>query len=75
MSERASNLISVRAYRKARGISDTTFWREKQRGLWAPVNICGRLYLTTDQIARFERRAASGEFARSNPGAFVASND
>lgn len=33
------------------------------------VNIHGKLYVTADEVARFEARAAAGEFAQACGGA------
>jgi hypothetical protein len=40
----------------------TTGWRWRKEGLIKTVNIFGKLYVTTDEIARFESRAIAGEF-------------
>ena len=56
--------VAVRRWIGEIGISASTFWRWRQRGwIREPVNIGGRLYLTREQIAEFERRAQAGEFA------------
>ena len=56
--------IAVRRWIREIGISASTFWRWRQRGwICEPINIGGRLYLTLEQIAEFERRAEAGEFA------------
>jgi len=33
-------------------------------GLFESVNLFGRIYLTTESVAEFERRARAGEFAK-----------
>ena len=40
----------------------TTGWRWRKEGLIQTINIFGKLYITTDEIARFESRAIAGEF-------------
>ena len=56
--------VAVRRWIRQIGISPSTFWRWRQRGwIREPVNIGGRLYLTLEQIAEFERRAEEGEFS------------
>ena len=38
----------------------------RKAGLVKIVNIFGRLYVTREEVAAFERRAMSGEFPREN---------
>ena len=40
-------------------------WRKK--GWITTTNVGGRLYVSHDEIARFHRRAAAGEFAKTAP--------
>jgi hypothetical protein len=46
------------------GLSAVTVWRYRRAGWLNTLNICGRHYLTRAEIARFNTRAAAGEFAR-----------
>ncbi len=46
------------------GIDPVTGWRWRQRGWLIPTNIAGRLYVSAEAIAEFERRAEAGEFAK-----------
>lgn len=46
------------------GLSAVTVWRYRRAGWLNTLNICGRHYLTRAEIARFNSRAAAGEFAR-----------
>jgi hypothetical protein len=46
------------------GLSAVTVWRYRRAGWLNTLNICGRHYLTRSEIARFNARAAAGEFAR-----------
>lgn len=46
------------------GIDPVTGWRWRQRGWIYPVNIAGRLYVSAESVAQFERRAEAGEFAK-----------
>src|SRR5262249_43610824 len=46
------------------GLSAVTVWRYRRAGWLNTLNICGRHYLTRAEIARFNARAAAGEFAR-----------
>ena len=57
-----SNLYSFDEYLRGRNLTRTTGWRYRQQGLIHTVNIFGRLYVTRDEIAAFERRAIAGEF-------------
>jgi len=45
------------------GVSTATGWRFRERGWIHTTNIGGRLYVSADQINKFQRRAAKGEFA------------
>jgi hypothetical protein len=46
------------------GIDPVTGWRWRQRGWIAAINIAGRLYVSAEASAEFERRAKVGEFAK-----------
>ena len=46
------------------GLSVVTVWRYRRAGWLNTLNICGRHYLTRSEIARFNTRAAAGEFAK-----------
>jgi hypothetical protein len=46
------------------GLSAVTVWRYRRAGWLNTLNICGRHYLTRSEIARFNARAAAGEFAK-----------
>ena len=39
-------------------------WNYRQRKWVETINIAGRIYISRAEIARFEQRAAAGEFAR-----------
>ena len=58
-----SMLFSFDDYIKGRGWARTTGYRYRQRGLLVTINIFGRLYITADEIKRFENRAISVEFS------------
>lgn len=62
-------LVSLAAWRRKVGVSDTTAWRWKEAGWIHPINISGRPYLRADDIAEFSRRAAAGEFSKPVRGA------
>jgi len=67
-----SNLFSFGKYLTSIGVSPTTGWRWRCQGRIKTVNIDGRLYVTDEAIAEFEKRAAAGEFSSENKE--VASN-
>jgi hypothetical protein len=56
--------IALDKFLEESGISATTLWRYRRAGWLRTLNICGRHYLTRAEIMRFNRRAASGEFAK-----------
>lgn len=58
----AGNLVSYFGWLGTLGKTRTTGWRWRKSGLIQTVNIFGKLYVTRDEIARFEQRAMSGEF-------------
>jgi len=61
-----SNLILFERWLESIGRVPATGWRWRRRG-WVEVqNICGRLYISRDAIAEFERRAAAGEFSQAH---------
>ena len=62
--ESASNLIAFDVWRRALGISPSTAYRYRERGIVTLVNVFGKLYIARDEIARFEARARLGEFAQ-----------
>jgi hypothetical protein len=45
-------------------LSPTTIWRFRKKGFLRTVNICGRHYVLRSEIARFNARAVTGEFAK-----------
>jgi hypothetical protein len=60
----ASNLIPFDRWLNSIDKTPATGWRWRQRGWIATVNICGRVYISRDEIKRFEERAAAGEFSK-----------
>lgn len=56
------NLVSYFGWLGTLGKTRTTGWRWRKCGLIQTVNIFGKLYVTRDEISRFEQRAMSGEF-------------
>jgi predicted site-specific integrase-resolvase len=67
--ENPRRLISLNKWLGDMGVTSTTGWRWRKRGILQVVNIYGRLYLSDEAIADFHRRATAGEFAvESRPG-------
>jgi len=46
------------------GRSAVTGWRMRQSGVITTLNVAGKVYITQDEIRRFEERAIAGEFAK-----------
>ena len=57
-----SNLFAFDEYLKGRNLTRTTGYRYRKQGLLETVNIFGRLYVTRQEIEKFEARAIAGEF-------------
>lgn len=56
--------IALNKFIEQSGFSAVTVWRYRRAGWLNTLNICGRHYLTRSEIARFNARAAAGEFAK-----------
>jgi len=56
--------IALDKFIEQSGLSAVTLWRYRRVGWLNTLNICGRHYLTRSEIARFNARAAAGEFAK-----------
>ena len=56
--------IALDKFIEQSGCSAVTVWRYRRAGWLNTLNICGRHYLTRSEIARFNARAAAGEFAK-----------
>ena len=61
-----SNLLAFDRWLKDIDKTPATGWRWRKRGWINTVNICGRVFVSRQAIADFERRAASGEFAKQH---------
>jgi hypothetical protein len=57
------NLIPFDKWLKSIGRGRVTGWNWRKNGAVKAINLYGRVYITRGEIARFEARAASGEFA------------
>jgi hypothetical protein len=60
-------MMSLDKFMEQSGLSATTVWRWRKAGMLNTVNIYGRQYVLRSEIARFNERAAAGEFARRVP--------
>ena len=60
------DLFPFEEFLRSKGLTRTTGYRYRRDGLIFTVNIHGRLYITVDEIKRFERRAISGEFVKKS---------
>jgi hypothetical protein len=56
--------IALDKFIEQSGLSVVTVWRYRRAGWLNTLNICGRHYVTRAEIARFNTRAAAGEFAK-----------
>ena len=57
-------IMSLDKFIEQTGLSAVTVWRYRKKGMLTTVNICGRQYILRAEIARFNQRAAAGEFAK-----------
>jgi hypothetical protein len=57
------NLVCFNKWLNQIGVTSTTGWRWRKRGVLRTTNIYGRLYISEAAIAEFLRRANDGEFA------------
>ena len=60
----AEPMMSLDKFREQTGLSAVTVCRYRKKGMLTTVNICGRQYILRAEIARFNERAAAGEFAK-----------
>lgn len=59
--------ISMDRFTEQSGLSPVTLWRFRKKGWIKTSVIAGRHYLTATQIAEFNTRLQSGEFAGNGP--------
>jgi hypothetical protein len=59
-----SNLFAFDRWLKDIDRTPATGWRWRKRGWINTINVSGRLYISRDEINRFETRAAAGEFSK-----------
>ncbi len=56
--------IALDKFTEQSGLSPVTVWRFRRAGMLKTINISGRHYVLRSEIARFNMRAAAGEFAK-----------
>jgi hypothetical protein len=61
-----SNLLGFDRWLKDIDRTPATGWRWRKRGWIKTINVCGRLYISRDEINRFETRAVAGEFSKTH---------
>jgi hypothetical protein len=61
--ENAPKLVSLNKWLCEMGVTATTGWRWRKKGVLQTVNIYGRLYISEKSIVEFHQRATAGEFA------------
>lgn len=67
ITKTSSNLVTLNSWLASLGVQPVTAWRWRRKGWLPTINICGRVYVSRDTIAEFERRAAAGDFAKEHP--------
>lgn len=72
--QHTTNLVLFNDLLRGLGRSESTGWRWRKEGLIATVNLCGKLYVTREEIRKFEARVISGEFSKpiAPPGKMAA---
>ena len=61
-----SHLLAFDRWLKDIDRTPATGWRWRKQGWIKTINVCGRLYISRDEINRFETRAAAGEFSKTH---------
>ena len=59
--------MSLDRFMEQSGLSPCTCWRYRKKGWLEVITIARRHYVTREAIAKFNKRAASGEFAGTIP--------
>jgi hypothetical protein len=62
----ASPIILFGLFLDSLGVTAPTGWRWRKLGWIKTLNIAGRVYVSRDEIDRFQQRAASGEFSKKH---------
>jgi hypothetical protein len=64
--ETEPSLLALNLFARQAGLSPITVWRWRKKGWFKTVNIAGRQYVRSEDLAEFKRRAAAGEFAQEH---------
>jgi hypothetical protein len=70
-----NSLVPFNSFLKSNGRSASCGWRWRQQGWITTVNIAGRLYVSQDEVDRFQQRAAAGEFSKASRTAVFVYDD
>jgi hypothetical protein len=62
----ASPIVLFGLFLESLGVTPPTGWRWRKLGWINTINIAGRVYVSRDEIDRFQQRAASGEFSKTH---------
>jgi hypothetical protein len=62
----ASPIVLFGLFLDSLGVTAPTGWRWRKLGWIDTINIAGRVYVSRDEINRFQQRAADGEFSRKH---------
>lgn len=62
----ASPIVLFGLFLDSVGVTPPTGWRWRKLGWIKTLNIAGRVYVSREAVAEFERRAAAGEFAKEH---------
>ncbi len=65
--EQVGKLISLETWAKTIGRTRYSLWRWRRDGVIKTVNCFGKIYITRDEIERFEQQALAGDFHRDLP--------
>ena len=55
--------VALSKFREDVGVSETTLWRWRRKGIIRTVNIFGRHYVPAECVDEFNRKAEAGEFS------------
>jgi hypothetical protein len=61
---RTCSLVPFGNFLEDVGKSPVTGWRWRRDGFITTINVAGKVYVTQDEIERFEKRAIAGEFSK-----------
>jgi len=61
-----SPIILFNIFLGSLGVTPPTGWRWRKLGWIETLNIAGRVYVSREEINRFQQRAAAGEFSRTH---------